>query len=50
MEAIKIFGFDIGSKHYALVRGVLIDFILLQSFLHPRWNILRIAWFCLCIC
>ena len=37
------------SKHPTIVRGVLIDFILLQSFLHPRWNILRIAWFCLCI-
>ena len=37
------------SKHPTIARGVSIDFILLQSFLHPRWNILRIAWFCLCI-
>ena len=37
------------SKHPTIARGVSIDFILLQSFLHPRWNILRTAWFCLCI-
>ena len=38
------------SKHPTIARGVLIDFILLQSFLHPRWNTPKIAWFCLCIC